>query len=64
MDFAVTVTASPSPISQPLDERAITEIHQKWPEMIEITNRVASVQDKIFETSKVGCSPRSLNKIS
>ena len=59
MDFAVTVAASPVG-SQPIDERAIAEMHQKWPEMIEITNRVASVQDTIFETSKVNQLPHLL----
>jgi hypothetical protein len=43
-----------SPVSsQPLDETTVLEIRQKWPEMMEVTNRVASVHQKIFETSKV-----------
>lgn len=39
--------------TRPFDETLVSEIQQKWPVMIEVTNRLASAHDKIYKSSKV-----------
>lgn len=39
---------------QAMDENIIREFNLKWPEMADITSRVASVHSNIFESAKVG----------
>ena len=40
--------------SGPLPDSMVNEFHRKWPDLIEVTKRIASVHKEIFQSSKVG----------